>query len=358
MIDSKTVEPIVAPCVGLGNRDSTAHRSQTGSVAHTASSPQRVCGSTTKIFSWQVPKGPIKRGKVVSSTNDRVDARSNISSMTKEQEQSVAADRCSSDDTRDVSVAEPQQPHDDLDFEELAQRYNYRLTSDNRRVFARLVIKQCQKLQSPVRTLDVGCGRGIGRRVEYQWAIRPHADEFWGLEPDSTREPDDELFDRHEHALMENADLPNDYFDVSYSFMVMEHVVNPEQFMQAMMDCLKPGGTYLFITPNKRHYFTRIASALHTLHLDEAVLRIIKRGSVEDYHYPVQYRFNDERRIDACARRIGFQKPEYAYVESDGPRGYFPGPLRLIYEALCLKRKIIQQPRALVSLLCRITKPL
>lgn len=278
--------------------------------------------------------------------------------MTKPKEQSAAADQCRDEHTQGVTLTEPQQPHDDLHFEELARRYNYRLTSDFRRVFTRLVIKQCQKLQSPVRALDVGCGRGIGRRVEYQWVIRSHTDEFWGLDPDPTRKPTDGLFDRHEHAMMETAHLPTDYFDLSYSFMVMEHVTDPEQFMQAMMNCLKPGGTYLFITPNKRHYFTRTASALHALHLDEVVLRIIKRGDTEEYHYPVQYRFNDERRIDACARRIGFEKPEYAYVESDGLQGYFPGPLGLIYDVLSLKRKIIRQPRSLVSLLCRITKPL
>ena len=278
--------------------------------------------------------------------------------MTRRPEQSEAEGQDGVDHGPDGREVEPQQPHDDLCFEELARRYNYQLTSDNRRVFARLVIKQCQKLQSPVRALDVGCGRGIGRRPEYQWAIRSHVDEFWGLDPDSTRTPTDRLFDRHQHAMMETADLPTNYFDLSYSFMVMEHVAGPGQFMQAMMNCLKPGGVYLFITPNRRHYFTRIALVLHSLHLDEAVLRLIKRENVEEYHYPVQYRFNDERRIDTWARQIGFEKPEYAYVESEGPRGYFPGPLRLIYHVLSLKRKIIQHPGSLAGLICRMTKPL
>ena len=85
-----------------------------------------------------------------------------------------------------LDLIAPQRPHDDLSFEELATRYNFRLTSDRRRVFARLVIKECQRCTAPVRVLDVGCGRGIGRQPEYQWAIRQHADEFWGLDPDTT----------------------------------------------------------------------------------------------------------------------------------------------------------------------------
>lgn len=256
-----------------------------------------------------------------------------------------------------AAIIETRRPHDDLRFEELARAYNYQLTSDNKRVFARLIIKECQGRPSPVRVLDVGCGRGIGRRPEYQWAIRPHADELWGLDPDETRVPLEGLFDHHQHAMMETADLPENYFDLGYSFMVMEHVTDPGQFMQAMMNCLKPGGVYLFITPNKRHYFTRIATVLHALHIDEAVLRMIKRGNVEEYHYPVQYRFNDERCIDACARELGFDRPEYAYIESRGPAGYLPGPLRMIYHLLSWKRKVIRQRRALVALVCRMTKP-
>lgn len=79
----------------------------------------------------------------------------------------------------------PQAPHDDLSFKELARRYNFEQTSVDQRVFARLIIKECQTVRaahaSNVCVLDVGCGRGIARRAEYQWAIRPHVDEYWGL---------------------------------------------------------------------------------------------------------------------------------------------------------------------------------
>lgn len=259
--------------------------------------------------------------------------------------------------TADEDILRPQRCHDDLTFDELARRYNFRLTSDRRGLFARLVLKECRARRSPVRVLDVGCGRGIGREPGYQAAIRGAADEYWGIDPDDGVAPPDGLFDHHQFALMETADVPQDHFDLVYSYMVMEHVVEPDRFMAAVMRCLRPGGAYLMVTPNKRHYFTRTASLLHSLRIDEVVLRLIHRRTVDEYHYPVQYRFNDEPRIAACARHLGFLPPEFAYTEAEGPIGYFPTPFRPIYHLLALKRTVIRRPKSLISLLCRMTKP-
>ena len=260
-------------------------------------------------------------------------------------------------DAAQLSIA-PKAPHDDLTFEDLASRYNFRKTSERSLVVTRLILKECQRLAPPVRALDIGCGRGIERNVDLQLAIRGSVDEFWGLEPDPDIEIRAGLFDRCERSLMEEAQLPSDYFDVAYSFLVMEHVADPDAFMTAVWRCLKPGGAYFFVTPNQRHYFTRIASALHALHLDEAVLRLVRRGSViDDYHYPVQYRFNDERRIKACAASIGFLPPEFAYLEQVGPKGYFPGPLSVVFHLLAAKRRVIQNPRSLITMVGRIRKP-
>lgn len=243
-------------------------------------------------------------------------------------------------------------------FDELARRYNFLRTEPFARVFTRLVINECRDRERPVRALDIGCGRGIAGNLDLLRSIRAEVDELWGVEPDESTEPPEGVFDRHEHAVVERADLPQDHFDVAYSSMVMEHVVDPDAFMQAVCRSLRPGGAYLFITPNRRHFFTRTALTLHRLRLDELVLRLVKkREKVEDYHYPVQYRFNDERRIGACARRLGLPEPEYAYVEQTGAIGYFPGPLRPVYHLLVLKRKLIRNPRTLIHLVCRMRKP-
>ena len=257
----------------------------------------------------------------------------------------------------DLPALGVQRPYDGLPFEELARRYNFRKTSSHAEFMTRLVVDECRKRPHPVRVLDIGCGRGLGRKPELSFIIRRFADELWGVEPDGSVDPPEGLLDHHRVASIEEADLPADYFDVAYSCMVMEHVSDPDGFMTAVKRCLKPGGAYLFATPNKRHYFTRIASTLHALHLDEFVLRLIKGRKVDDYHYPVRYRFNTEPRIDGCASRLGFPPPEYVYIEANSPIGYQPRPLRPLFYPLTLKRILIKNPKSLLTLVCRITKP-
>ena len=65
---------------------------------------------------------------------------------------------------------------------------------------------------------------------------------------------------------------------------------------------------------------------------------------------------NGERQIAACVEPLGFKPPEFVYVESEGPIGYFPKPTRFIYHALAAKRNVIKNPRSLITLIGRITK--
>src|SRR5690606_29078027 len=95
------------------------------------------------------------------------------------------------------------------------------------------------------------CGKGIGRSVQLQREIQVKTGEFWGLEPDESVKAPEGLYFNYQHALMETAVLPESYFDIAYSSMVMEHVENPAPFLTAVARCLKPGGVYLFLTPNE-----------------------------------------------------------------------------------------------------------
>jgi len=250
--------------------------------------------------------------------------------------------------------------HDDLSFEELESRYNFLKTADRRGVLARLILKEIRRIRGegdgPVRALDIGCGDGIGCEPGYTRAIGAHVDDFWGLEPDPDMLPPEGVFDQFQHALMETAELPEGAFDIAYSFMVMEHVADPDAFLQAVSRCLKPGGVYIFMTPNAWHYFTMTASTLNFLKVDEIVLRILRRSEIDSYHYPVQYKCNSGKRLRAQASRAGFSQTGIAYLEAEGPRPYMRGPLRLPFHALRLKRRIIKQKSALITLTGRMVK--
>jgi len=258
---------------------------------------------------------------------------------------------------------EPIRPHDDLPFEELQRRYNFRLTSDRGPLFARLAHRELDRIRAqqreegdPIRVLDIGCGCGVGQSAALTRAIGSKADELWGVEPDESVAPPEGVLDQFQHALMEDADLPEAHFDLCYSFMVMEHVVDPDAFLRAVARCLKPGGVYLFITPNAGHYFTITASLLHRLRIDEVMLRLLVGASKDDYHYPVQYKANSARRLRRLAPRAGFSDARFVYVEKEGPVPYMRGPLRPLYHLLRLKRRLIHHRGALLTMIGRMER--
>lgn len=252
----------------------------------------------------------------------------------------------------------PVMPHDGFTFQQLQNDYNYRNISERRLIFSKLIVDQLKSNPSPTTVLDIGCGRGIARDNRWQWSIRPFADQYWGIEPDPSVVPQSGLFDQTQTALMETAKLPESSIDVAYSWMVMEHVGNPIKFCDALYRALKPGGTYFFATPNAKHYFTIVAKFCKNLGIDERVLSLIrKQEDLDEYHYPVQYKFNSESMVAEAAQRSGFESPDFLYIETEGPSKYFPGPTKPLYHALAWKRAKIKRPDILLTMIGRLTKP-
>lgn len=250
--------------------------------------------------------------------------------------------------------------HDEmLSFDELSQRYNFEQTPVDSVVFRKFLVDLCQQNSTPPRVIDIGCGAGLTRQSNQgQWSIKELAGEYWGLEPDSSVVPQPGLFDHFQHSFMENADLPEAYFDVAYSYAVMEHVANPLAFLQAVRRCLRPGGSYLFMTPNARHYFGIIAKSCERMGLDRLVLRLVTNKTDLSRNYPLEYRINTRRAIAEAAEASGFLPPKIVYLEAVGPRGYMRGPLRPLFHLLAWKRRIIKNPEILSTIICRLTRPM
>lgn len=258
---------------------------------------------------------------------------------------------------RDPRLLEPRRPHDACTFEELQQRYNFEKTSDRRIVFTRLVLDEIAGRAAPVRVLDIGCGSGMGRSPDFIWAIREQVDELWGVEPDTGVLIEEGLFDRVERDSLEEAALPEDYFDVAFAYMVVEHIPDPVAFCSALSKTLKPGGVFVFITPNGRHYFTRLASLAHRLHVDEFTLRLLRGAHAKHgYHHAIAYQFNRTADIDAALVGLNFDRPEYAYIERLGPAPYLRGALRPVLWLGVQKRRLIKKQDLLLHMVGRIQK--
>jgi SAM-dependent methyltransferase len=249
-------------------------------------------------------------------------------------------------------------PPSEWRFDDLRHAYNFPHDQSNRvSMFCSFIRNEAERYGDSVRGLDIGCGVGIGMRPSATEAVSRCFRTLWGIEPDvNVKQPP--VFSHVEHAVFENANLPDNSFELAYSFMVMEHVADPAKFMSKMYRTLAPGGCYLFLTVNGAHYFSRMANALRATRLDETALRLlVGKQSVEGYHYPTQYRFNTPSQIELVCDAVGFEQPEYVFVERTRRMSYLRGPLKLLgnhFHRSRLKRK---DPARLLDLYCRVRKP-
>jgi len=248
--------------------------------------------------------------------------------------------------------------HDNISFQELKSIYSFGQTSDRRELFSNIVAGEVARRTNPV-VLDIGCGSGMGvgeRKQEFVHRIRKHCSHLVGIEPDESVQRIENLHDEIHHCLFEDTPLEENSIDVAYSHFVMEHVEDPDRFMEKLNFVLKPGGVYLFITPNGKSYFVLMTKFFSRLKIVDWLLPKLKGyDSVADYHYPVFYKFNHEKEIVHYGEIYGFDS-EIAYYERHGAKSYFPSPFGWMVSFFNWKRKIFKNPKCLINLLGKLQK--
>lgn len=110
-------------------------------------------------------------------------------------------------------------------------------------------------------------------------------------------------------------------FDAAVSNYVLEHVSEPREHLREVFRVLKPGGVYLFRTPNRYHYVALVSSL--TPHWVHVALANRLRGLDPDSHepYPTVYRLNTRADILRHAQAAGFSVEELRMVEKEPSYG-------------------------------------
>jgi SAM-dependent methyltransferase len=186
------------------------------------------------------------------------------------------------------------------------------------------------KVTADSRVLDLGCGRG--GVLELLWRDVKLAA---GLDPDRPsltehRAPGMPVI----RGVGESLPFTSESFDLVVCLWVLEHLKDPLRTLGEVKRVLRPGGHFIFVTPNMRNpvmLLNRMGKTLPALQR-----RLVPRlyGRVEADTFPVQYRANTVAAIRAHVESAGLHVAELRVV---------PDPTYLALNAWFFKASVFSE---------------
>jgi 2-polyprenyl-3-methyl-5-hydroxy-6-metoxy-1,4-benzoquinol methylase len=130
----------------------------------------------------------------------------------------------------------------------------------------RIAIRAIQNLKGGS-VLDIGCGNGFFLRNLEQNLLHS-AFELQGVDFSNFEIERAQKDPRHSKITFTQAnaekglDFPENHFDVVFSGEVIEHLYDPDTFLDQIFRILKPGGMVVLTTPNLLSWFNRILALI------------------------------------------------------------------------------------------------
>jgi SAM-dependent methyltransferase len=115
--------------------------------------------------------------------------------------------------------------------------------------------------------------------------------------------------------------------------MVVEHLDNPDTQFREVSRVLRPGGVFLFHTPNALGYFTMLARVVPRP-IKLRFVYLLDGRTPEDV-FPAYYRANSRRRIERLAHMTGLQVERFTLLVTDAM--FAPVPPLAFVELLWLR---------------------
>jgi SAM-dependent methyltransferase len=164
--------------------------------------------------------------------------------------------------------------------------------------------------------LEIGCGRS----APLLKTLRGRVGSLIGIDlVDFTiEEPDIRLFN---NDIADMKDIADGSVDFAFSRSVMEHVREIDRCYAELHRILKPGGLYVFLTPNFWDYGSLI-SHFTPNRFHQRIVRYAE-GRAEENTFPTFYRSNTRRSIERLAKAHDFHVKTFDYL------GQYPAYLTL-----------------------------
>jgi SAM-dependent methyltransferase len=163
-----------------------------------------------------------------------------------------------------------------------------------------------------IRTSDVLLDYGAGRGKETLHGFKSEVARSVGVDVDAAVLENEAIDQGHVIEPYGRVPYPDATFDVVVSAYVLEHLGEPDRVFAEIRRVLKPGGHFVFLTPNKRHYVPMAASLTpHAFHLWVNS----RRGLADRDTFPTVYRANTPDAIRGLAQRNGFSVADLQMIE-------------------------------------------
>lgn len=186
-----------------------------------------------------------------------------------------------------------------------------------------------RNLPSPVVVVDAGCG-DTGIIKEFKERIG----SLIGVDVSKELLEKNMVVDQKIYADLEKIPMPDNSVDMIVSEFVLEHLEYPEKVFKELYRILKPGGSFIFLTPNRYNPVMMMSGILpHFIH-DWFRDRILKKG--EETHKTF-YRANSYKRVVELLVNAGFTVGK---VERAGNPEYVGIMPALMWPAMLFERII------------------
>lgn len=165
-----------------------------------------------------------------------------------------------------------------------------------RAAYMRSVADLAQQAKS---ILDIGCGYAAPalEGLPNEAILKVGTDVVEGLRPSEATSV------RFVQADCSQLPFADESFDIVICRSVLEHLEKPAETFQEISRVLTPGGTFVFLTPNRWDYISLGASLVPNTYHGKLVKRLT--GREEENTFPTVYGANSTRRIRSLAKQSG-----------------------------------------------------
>jgi SAM-dependent methyltransferase len=214
-----------------------------------------------------------------------------------------------------------------------------------------------EQVPEGVTWLELGCGRQVipeyAMPLQEQRRITSRASLLIGVDVDEAMRQH-RLLSARAYALGGRLPFRGATFHLVTCNMVVEHFPNPEPVLADIYRVLKPGGRFIFHTPNYLYYLIFISSLTPERLKSWLVWQLERRK--EEERFTTFYRMNTETTVSKIALAAGFEVEQLLHRGSNGTfeRLWFIGWLEcLILRAL----EIINDGAYRSNLIVMLRKP-